>query len=306
MLVRIFKIFVDIIGLLTSSIFNYRENIIEQSCESNFDPVSHLNIEPLFAKKLNDIYRKKANKIKRLQNIPIHVQKKLESFLKSRLFTLNMRLHHYKYELTIPNKIDDPYIYIINDSLSHKECDRIITLFENECCIKHFGVVGSGYRPETKRTIEYNISTSSNNEFIFWNKICFERLNAALHKYTKHCYEKNNNHELIKILEGSRTGYYNINDTGYQIQKYFKNTDFYEWHHDSHMKQYEREQRIITFIWYLNNVEEGGETLFYNGKVHPKKGSLLLFPATWTYNHKGNIPISNDKYIITGWIYCNI
>ena len=61
--------------------------------------------------------------------------------------------------------------------------------------------------------------------------------------------------------------------------------------------------RIVTFLFYLNDVEEGGETFFYNGKVKPEAGKLILFPATWTYNHKGNMPISNDKYIVTGWFY---
>jgi len=61
--------------------------------------------------------------------------------------------------------------------------------------------------------------------------------------------------------------------------------------------------RIITFIWYLNNVEEGGETLFEDFKIKPMEGSLLFFPATWTYPHSGAMPTSNDKYIITGWIY---
>ena len=51
----------------------------------------------------------------------------------------------------------------------------------------------------------------------------------------------------------------------------------------------------------MNDIEEGGETYFYNGKVKPEAGKLILFPATWTYNHKGNMPKSDDKYIITGW-----
>jgi len=63
--------------------------------------------------------------------------------------------------------------------------------------------------------------------------------------------------------------------------------------------------RIITYLWYLNDVEEGGETLFHNFKIKPKTGSLLLFPATWTYKHSGAMPISNDKYIITGWVWIN-
>jgi hypothetical protein len=58
-------------------------------------------------------------------------------------------------------------------------------------------------------------------------------------------------------------------------------------------------------ILLLNDVNEGGETYFIDGKVKPTTGKLLLFPATWTYLHKGDIPRSNSKYIITGWLYNN-
>jgi hypothetical protein len=55
-------------------------------------------------------------------------------------------------------------------------------------------------------------------------------------------------------------------------------------------------------------VNEGGETEFFNGriKIKPEKGKLLLFPSTWTFMHKGNTPISSNKYIVTGWLYADI
>ena len=68
-----------------------------------------------------------------------------------------------------------------------------------------------------------------------------------------------------------------------------------------------KKYRVITFIWYLNNVEEGGETEFWKDyNIKPTTGKLVLFPASWTFPHRGKMPISDDKYIITGWIYLNI
>ena len=62
--------------------------------------------------------------------------------------------------------------------------------------------------------------------------------------------------------------------------------------------------RKIVFIFYLNDVDTGGETeLLDDYKIKPKAGRLLFFPATWTYPHRGCIPISDNKYIATGWLY---
>ena len=94
------------------------------------------------------------------------------------------------------------------------------------------------------------------------------------------------------------------------MQKYKSNVGFYQYHHDSHYAKDEPNirTRILTFIWYLNNVDEGGETEFFKGriKIKPEKGKLLFFPSTWTFMHKGNMPISGNKYIVTGCVYADI
>ena len=59
-----------------------------------------------------------------------------------------------------------------------------------------------------------------------------------------------------------------------------------------------------TFILYLNDVEEGGETefLYYPKRIKPKQGTIILFPGSMTHTHRGNQTLSNEKYIITGWV----
>ena len=58
--------------------------------------------------------------------------------------------------------------------------------------------------------------------------------------------------------------------------------------------------RIITAIWYLNDVSKGGETEYpwQNISIKPKAGRLLLCPISWTHIHQGKAPISSSKYII--------
>jgi len=63
-------------------------------------------------------------------------------------------------------------------------------------------------------------------------------------------------------------------------------------------------ERVLAWTIYLNTVKEGGETEFlYQGKrVEAKAGRIVIWPAGWTHVHRGNPPLSNEKYILTGWI----
>ena len=61
--------------------------------------------------------------------------------------------------------------------------------------------------------------------------------------------------------------------------------------------------RYMVFLWYLNDVEEGGETSFLDIGVdmRPKTGRLVMFPPYWMFQHAARPPISNDKYILSSY-----
>lgn len=65
--------------------------------------------------------------------------------------------------------------------------------------------------------------------------------------------------------------------------------------------------RVLLFMYYLNDVDEGGETDFFyqNRSVKPKQGRMVIAPAYFTHTHRGQIPKSNDKYILTSWLLFN-
>ncbi len=64
-------------------------------------------------------------------------------------------------------------------------------------------------------------------------------------------------------------------------------------------------RRFLVLFFYLNDVEEGGETVFnsLDYSVKPKQGSVLIFPPTWMYPHAGLKPVSNDKYIVGTYLH---
>ena len=88
----------------------------------------------------------------------------------------------------------------------------------------------------------------------------------------------------------------------YKIQKTEIGQGYHVWHAETSNKNVSN--RILAWTLYLNDVEEGGETefLYYPKRVKPKAGTLILWPAGFTHTHRGNPPISNTKYIVTGWI----
>jgi hypothetical protein len=192
---------------------------------------------------------------------------------------------------------EDHYIYVKNNSISEKVCDYLINVFENDAShLVRKGVTLSG-PSDAKITLDLKLTIEINK----YDDYIFTELNSNVNTYFQ---TLNANYESFIIPLK------NIKDTGYQMQKYISNVGVYKYHHDSHYAKDKptTQTRILTFIWYLNTVNEGGETEFFNGriKIKPEKGKLLLFPSTWTFMHKGNTPISSNKYIVTGWLYADI
>jgi hypothetical protein len=87
----------------------------------------------------------------------------------------------------------------------------------------------------------------------------------------------------------------------FKIQKTELRGGYHTWHYESNARNICN--RLLVWTIYLNDVEEGGETefLYQSMRVKPKQGTLVIWPAAFTHTHRGNPPLSNAKYIVTGW-----
>jgi hypothetical protein len=87
-----------------------------------------------------------------------------------------------------------------------------------------------------------------------------------------------------------------------KIQKTVPSGGYHIWH--SEVGTRKTSDRIAAFTLYLNDVEEGGETefLYQSLRVKPEQGALVIWPAGYTHAHRGNPPLKETKYILTGWI----
>ena len=194
------------------------------------------------------------------------------------------------------------YIYLNKSSLSKELCDEIMILYESDLKNKYEGTTGGGTNKSVKNTQDLVIPNDET-----WSNIhnCLNReLRENIDEYIRGLNEIN----MISSTGEKYRTWPNMSFSvyGYQIQRYVKGMGQYVYHEDSYIDYNKKEDRIITFLWYLNTVEEGGETeLWGKRRITPEQGKLLLFPACWTFPHCGKVPISDNKYIITGWVYRN-
>lgn len=94
--------------------------------------------------------------------------------------------------------------------------------------------------------------------------------------------------------------------TGYKIQHYPKGEGRFTWHFDALGPL--AQGRVLALILYLNDVAEGGETEFHHQgvSVAPRAGHAIFFPTAWTHMHRGKIPLSGPKTVITSFFQFQI
>ena len=67
---------------------------------------------------------------------------------------------------------------------------------------------------------------------------------------------------------------------------------------------YASARRYLAFIYYLNDGYEGGETTFIpDAFIHPRKGSVVVFPPFWQYPHAGLPVTEGTKYIMSTYLH---
>ena len=114
--------------------------------------------------------------------------------------------------------------------------------------------------------------------------------------------------EFLKYLNNNILERYNARYPGFgrplaiegKMQKTGPGEGYHVWHSELDTMA---TKRILAWGLFLNDVEEGGELEFLHQGVRfkPKRGALVIWPANFTHLHRGNPPLSGDKYLVTGW-----
>jgi len=198
------------------------------------------------------------------------------------------------------------FIYENLKSLELDFCDKIIELFETMKEDQYKGVCSNGVSTKInnniKNTIDLHVDFINNKNI---NEKWSNMINILKNELIKNIaiYQSNlkSNEFFFEFIHNK------LSIETFLIHKYLKNEGKFTYHQDFLHDQTNDKYRILNYLWYLNDVEIGGETEFFGlYKIKPQKGKLVLFPSEWFFPHTGKIPISNDKYVISGWIYVDL
>jgi|MDTC01.1.fsa_nt_gb hypothetical protein len=196
-------------------------------------------------------------------------------------------------------------IGIFNNAFTKEECKELMDRHEMaiETGISHAGSSGEiGKVQEHKKSTDYDIANKDNQIDQKLQSLVVTKFNKYVEEYLNG-YPNNDIFMHSKIING-KCEYPLL-----QMQKYDKGSGHYNTWHCEH--EYNATAlRMFVFILYLNDVADGGETGFLfkeEGeedffKVKPEIGKLIIHPASWPYIHKGYMPKSDDKYILTTWL----
>ena len=207
-------------------------------------------------------------------------------------------------------KTKNNHIEIYKNAMTDQVCDDIIEVYNNSAELQIPGRTQNGLNEGLKKSTDMNLlSAREHNEKVESTILPAIKLaiRKCLYKYTTKyqlmgtTYDPKDYSETEWVdLVYSQLA---IWPGAVSIKKYNKGDGHYGWHQDmgGNMLAFAR-QLVIQF--YLNDVEEGGETGFYHQDVEykPEKGAILIFPAGFTHYHRGKKPISGEKYIMNMWL----
>jgi hypothetical protein len=185
------------------------------------------------------------------------------------------------------------FIGVYDNYITKEECDKAIQLYENQNKLnKTFTRLQSENANVFFKKDTHYFANRSNID-VWWDELKSMMLNFDL------AWKNYLQNTAAEAAYGDIPFHYTI----LKIQKTLPTEGYHVWHLE-HSKGFEGEPRAFVFSIYLNDVEEGGETEFLNfsKRVKPKTGRIVIWPAGFPYVHRGNPPLSGEKYILTSWM----
>jgi len=173
-------------------------------------------------------------------------------------------------------------IHVYENVLDKNTCKSLIDVFENNQD-KHERIE----KNRAPNFTQFNLTHYSNENKEIHNLIISKTIEYKKRYYEfidERCFPRENLFEQFRIKKYKNDG-----------------NDAFDAHVD--VIDHASSRRFLSFFWYLNDVNEGGETVFSDMTIKPESGKLVIFPPLWMFPHQGNPPISNEKYLLSTYLH---
>jgi len=186
----------------------------------------------------------------------------------------------------------DDFIGEYKNILTHDECANFMQYFENMSQLNY----SFRRKPDQEGFVEdETVFLTELNEFSIDHTQ--QIVQTFLQKFWNQCYAPYADKYTVLKTAAGKHGVLSL-----RFQKTRPTEGYHVWHFETNNLIHSH--RFITFMVYLNDIEEGGETefLYLQKRIKPEAGKVLIWPSGFQHSHRGNPPFKNNKYIITGWI----
>lgn len=144
--------------------------------------------------------------------------------------------------------------------------------------------------------IQYGSNLNRKDISIMLN-YCNDNITYQVNQFLKSCM-------LQYISEFGQLKQVSMFSSDIKMQKTEPEGGYHLWHYENSAGTHAA--RELTWMVYLNDIapENGGETefMYQRRRIHPSKGTVVIFPAGMTHVHRGNMVLNGPaKYILTGW-----
>ena len=181
-------------------------------------------------------------------------------------------------------KLLSDYCVYIEDHMPKNICNDVVNLFESA------DIERRATPNNTPRLSQLNFTRKS-------------YLNEELHKVICQYLLSAVDHYRFNIKSFYAFAPRNLYFEHFRIKRYIsEDEDQFDTHVD--VTNVLDECRYLSFMWYLNDVIDGGETEFteLDFKIQPKAGALMMFPPIWMFPHKGHLLNSGKKYLLSTYL----
>lgn len=223
---------------------------------------------------------------------------------------------------------ENTFIYVQDDVLPSDFCEDIIRIF-SQSNHKTQGTTSGGVDLEKKNSTDVFFSQAPEFDLHFKRVLSYvsQQIQRYLRRYlfaligpialsVKHPKTgqtvklTQDNFEEVGVPNLPHLVSYIFRTGAVNVQHYQKGVGGYPyWHSEVYPQGQHNEalHRVLLWMFYLNDVDEGGTTDFFyqNVSIKPKMGRMVIAPAYFTHTHRGCAPISNEKFILTSWVLFN-